>query len=101
MSGKQACYRCGKPTTSVSECYQCRKYPSDDALTGGRWVLVRGVNRWQATEPAVLLHERPVVCRDCGSTEVRQYLCEPCAAESKRRSRREHMRRVRAERRAA
>lgn len=47
-------------------------HPTDgDELTGGRWVPVRGIQRWQP-DPITI---EPVACEDCGAR-----LSEPCRA---------------------
>ena len=101
---------CGRTTNARSgECHACHhayrmdiNQPSEsDALGAGKWVLDGLVQRWVSDEPPEPEGSWAMLCLECNEREARQFYCEPCAVERDKRVKREHMRRVRAEKKRA
>jgi hypothetical protein len=61
---------------SAAKNIERRKREAELALTGGRWVNVRGVMRWQADETPAEAPPEPIAC-PCGAR-----LSEPCRTTS-------------------
>lgn len=101
---RRPCPGCGTTRTHRALCQTCEQGGTSLGLTNGRWVAVKGVQRWHPDldTPAVVEEVAWVkTCRRCGADGARQFLCESCAVESDRRSKRDYMRRIRAKRKAA
>jgi len=95
------CSTCGNRTRRTDKCSYCREGEELDLeLKGGRWVQDGYVQRWEASGKPALESTWRQTC-ECGEVATGQTYCAKCAVVADRRSNREHMRRVRAEKRAA